>query len=169
MENRTARLKRIRILAVALVLLSLLILLVSAYIRLSGAGLGCSPWPDCYGQLLAGQASLHSGAARILHRSVASLALVLGFVLVAQCLRPYLIQPAARWATALLTLMILLTFVGLFSADPHRVWTGFHQHPGAVSDWCCCRGARRLPPAPIRHSRRPGRRQCSMPGPGCWC
>ena len=46
MENRTARLKRIRILAVALVLLSLLILLVSAYIRLSGAGLGCSPFPQ---------------------------------------------------------------------------------------------------------------------------
>ena len=125
MENRTARLKRIRILAVALVLLSLLILLVSAHIRLSGAGLGCSPWPDCYGQLLAGAANLHGDAARILHRSAASLALVLGFVLVAQCLRPQPVQPAARWATALLSLMIALTFVGLFSADPHRVWPGF--------------------------------------------
>ena len=66
MENRTARLKRIRILAVALVLLSLLILLVSAHIRLSGAGLGCSPWPDCYGQLLAGAANLHGDAARVM-------------------------------------------------------------------------------------------------------
>ena len=161
MENRTARLKRIRILAVALVLLSLLILLVSAYIRLSGAGLGCSPWPDCYGQLLAGQASLHSGAARILHRSVASLALVLGFVLVAQCLRPYLIQPAARWATALLTLMILLTFVGLFSADPHRVWTGFINILGGVGlvllSWRTALAAGADPgppprPAPLLHA-----------------
>jgi cytochrome c oxidase assembly protein subunit 15 len=162
MENRTARLKRIRILAVALVLLSLLILLVSAYIRLSGAGLGCSPWPDCYGQLLAGQASLHSGAARILHRSVASLALVLGFVLVAQCLRPYLIQPAARWATALLTLMILLTFVGLFSADPHRVWTGFINILGGVGlvllSWRTALAAGADPaqppprPAPVLHA-----------------
>lgn len=125
MENRSARLKRIRILASALTLLALLILLVSAFIRLRGAGLGCSPWPDCYGQLLTGAANLHSGAARILHRSVASLALVLGFVLVAQSLRPYPIQPAARWATALLSLMIVLTFVGLFSSDPHRVWPGF--------------------------------------------
>lgn len=124
-EARSARLKRIRILAWVLTLLALLILLVSAFIRLRGAGLGCSPWPDCYGQLLSGAANLHSGAARILHRSVASLALVLGFVLVAQCLRPYPIQPAARWATALLSLMILLTFVGLFSSDPHRVWPGF--------------------------------------------
>ena len=124
-ETRTARLKRIRILAWVLTALSLLILLVSAYIRLSGAGLGCSPWPDCYGQLLAGPANLHSGAARILHRSAASLALVLGFVLVAQCLRPQPIQPTARYATALLSLMIVLTFVGLFSSDPHRVWAAF--------------------------------------------
>lgn len=124
-EARSARQKRIRILAMVLTALSLLILLVSAHIRLRGAGLGCSPWPDCYGELLSGAANLHSGAARILHRSVASLALVLGFVLVAQCLRPYPIQPAARYATALLSLMIVLTFVGLFSSDPHRVWPGF--------------------------------------------
>jgi cytochrome c oxidase assembly protein subunit 15 len=131
-EARSARLKRIRIVAMVLTALSLLILLVSANIRLSGAGLGCSPWPDCYGQLLAGVANLHSGTARILHRSVASLALVLGFVLVAQSLRPYPIQPAARYATALLALMILLTFVGLFSSDPHRVWAGFINMLGGI-------------------------------------
>lgn len=131
-EARSARLKRIRILAMVLTALSLLILLVSANIRLSGAGLGCSPWPDCYGQLLAGAANLHSGVARILHRSVASLALVLGFVLAAQSLRPYPIQPAARYATALLALMILLTFVGLFSSDPHRVWAGFINMLGGI-------------------------------------
>jgi cytochrome c oxidase assembly protein subunit 15 len=124
-DNVTARLTRIRILAWVLAALSLLILLVSAYIRLGGAGLGCSPWPDCYGQLLSGTANLQSGAARILHRSVASLTLLLGFVLVAQCLRPQPVQPAARYATVLLSLMIVLTFVGLFSSDPHRVWPGF--------------------------------------------
>lgn len=125
MENRLARLKRIRLLALALTALSFLILLVSAHIRLSGAGLGCTPWPDCYGQLLAGGPHPHVGAVRILHRAVASLALLLGFVLVAQCLRPYRIDPPARHATALVALMILLTFVGIWSADPHRVWAGF--------------------------------------------
>lgn len=125
MENRIARLKRIRLLALTLTALSLLILLVSAYIRLSGAGLGCTPWPDCYGQLLAGGPHPHVGAVRILHRAVASLALLLGFVLVAQCLRPHRIDPPARHATALVALMILLTFVGIWSADPHRVWAGF--------------------------------------------
>jgi len=125
MENRTARLERIKILAWVLTALALVILVVSSYIRLRGAGLGCSPWPDCYGELLSGTANLQSGAARILHRSVASLTLLLGFFLVAQCLRPQPVQPAARYATALLSLMIVLTLVGLFSSDPHRVWPGF--------------------------------------------
>jgi len=125
MEARTARLRRIRVLALALTALSLSILLISAYIRLGGAGLGCSGWPDCYGQLLAGGPHPPKGAARILHRSVASFALLLGFVLVWQCLRPQPIQPPARYATALLALMILLTFVGMWSADLHRVWASF--------------------------------------------
>jgi len=125
MESQSGRLKRIRKLAVLLTALSFLIVLISAYIRLSGAGLGCSPWPDCYGQLLADGSQLHIGAARILHRVVASSALLLGFVLVWQCQRPQPIQPPARYATVLLALMILLTFVGLWSSDPHRVWTGF--------------------------------------------
>ncbi len=161
MENRTARLKRVRILALALAALSLVILLVSAHIRLSGAGLGCSPWPDCYGQLLAGAEDLHGGAARILHRSAASLALVLGFVLVAQCLRPQPVQPAARWATALLSLMITLTFVGLFSSDPHRVWPGFINILGGAGlvllSWrtALAAGADPAPPprpAPLLHA-----------------
>jgi len=125
METRTARLKRIESLALALTALSLLILLVSAYIRLSGAGLGCSPWPHCYGQLLVGGQYPHGDAARILHRVVASSALLLGVYLAWLCRRPQPILPPARYATALLVLMILLTVVGIFSADPHRVWAGF--------------------------------------------
>lgn len=132
METRTARLQRIRILALALTALSLLILLVSAYIRLSGAGLDCSPWPHCYGQLLADGSRLHVGAVRILHRVVASSALLLGFVLVWQCQHPQPIQPPARYAAALLVLMILLTFVGLWSSDPHRVWTSFFNMLGGA-------------------------------------
>ena len=125
MEARAARLRKIRNLALLLTALSFLILLVSAYIRLNGAGLGCSPWPQCYGQLLVDGPFRHSDAARILHRVVASSALLLGFVLVWQCQRPQPIEPPARYATALLALMILLTFVGIWSADPHRAWAAF--------------------------------------------
>lgn len=122
MDEIGRRLRRIRYLALALTALSLLIVMVSAYIRLKGAGIGCTPWPDCYGQILTGGPHPHSGGVRILHRAVASLALVLGFVLVWQCQRPSAIDAPKRPATALLALMILLTVVGIFSADPHRAW-----------------------------------------------
>lgn len=125
METHSARLKKIRSLALLLMALSFLIVLISAYIRLSGAGLGCDGWPDCYGQLLVGGPHPHVGAVRILHRITASLSIVLAFFIVWQCIRPEPIQPTARYATMLLALMILLTFVGVWSADPHRAWAGF--------------------------------------------
>ncbi|MDP2823068.1 MAG: COX15/CtaA family protein [Sulfuritalea sp.] len=117
--------KRIRNLALLLTALSFLIVFISAYIRLSGAGLGCVGWPDCYGQLLAGGPHPHTGAVRIVHRITASLSLLLGFYLAWQCVRPTPIQPVARYAALLLALMILLTLVGLWSSDAHRVWTSF--------------------------------------------
>lgn len=157
MESRIARLKRIRLLALGLTALSLLVLLVSAYIRLNGAGLGCAAWPDCYGQVLAGGVHPRNDAARILHRSVASLALLLGFVLAWQCLRPYPVRPPARYATALLALMIVLTFVGIWSADPHRVWAGFINILGGAGlvllSWRTVLAA--APEAPPAAARRP--------------
>lgn len=132
MESHSERLTRIRKPALLLTVLSLLVVLVSAWIRLSGAGLGCAGWPDCYGQLLAGTATTHTGAVRILHRSAASLSLLLGFYLAWQCLRPHPVQPLARHATLLLVLMIVLALVGVWSADPHRVWTSFLNMLGGV-------------------------------------
>ena len=125
METHGVRLTRIRNLALLLTALSFLIVLISAYIRLSGAGLGCDGWPDCYGQLLVGGPHPHVGAVRILHRVTASLSLLLAFYTAWHCIRPNPMQPAARYATALVALMILLTFVGIWSADPHRAWAGF--------------------------------------------
>ena len=140
METHAARLKRIRSLALLLTALSFLIVLISAYIRLSGAGLGCDGWPDCYGQLLVGGPHPHVGAVRILHRVTASSAILLAFYVLAQCLRPSPIQPVARYATLLLGLMILLTFVGVWSADAHRAWAGFINILGGAGlvllSWC---------------------------------
>ena len=125
MELLGGRLRKIRILALLLTALSFAIIFASVYIRLSMAGLGCADWPDCYGQILAGGPHPHSGGVRILHRVTAALSLLLGFVTLSVCLRPTPIQPAARIATQLLALMILLTFIGLWSAAPHRVWPTF--------------------------------------------
>ncbi|MCX7149698.1 MAG: COX15/CtaA family protein [Rhodocyclales bacterium] len=156
METHSARLQRIRSLALLLTALSFLIVLISAYIRLSGAGLGCAGWPDCYGQLLVGGPHPHVGAVRILHRVTASLSLLLAFYTAWHCIRPDPIQPVARYATSLLALMILLTFVGLWSADPHRAWAGFINILGGAGlvllSW-------RSPPTPIR---RPNRRGASL-------
>lgn len=132
MESHSDRLKRIRKLAWLLAALSFLVVLISAYIRLSGAGLGCAGWPDCYGQLLGGNSNTHTGVVRILHRSVASFALLLGFYLAWQCQRPSPIQPLAGYAAALVALMILLTFVGLWSSDPHRAWASFLNMLGGL-------------------------------------
>lgn len=146
-----ARLTRIRQLSLVLFGLSILVVLVSAYIRLKGAGLGCASWPDCYGQILSGKATPQGPGARVLHRTVASLALFLGFGLVWQCMRPTPIPGPSRPATALLVLMIVLTFVGLFSADPHRVWAGFINMLGGAGlvllSWRCAIAAQ--PSAPI--------------------
>ena len=44
---------------------------VSAYLRLSAAGLGCEPWPDCFAQAASPEAQ-HHPIARLMHRILAS-------------------------------------------------------------------------------------------------
>lgn len=112
-------------LALILLALSLLVVGVSAYLRLAGAGLGCADWPACYGRLLVEGPEAHGGFARGLHRLVASTALVLGFVLVWRCLRPRLLGEAAFPAVLLVALMLFLAAVGIWSNDPHRIAVNF--------------------------------------------
>ena len=60
-------------LAFAGALLMLCLIGVSAYLRLSAAGLGCEPWPDCYVQAAGGAtAQQHHPVARLSHRVLAS-------------------------------------------------------------------------------------------------
>ena len=84
---------------------------LSAYIRLSKAGLGCEPWPQCYGQQLRAQlqgepplqADAATADARLAHRVIASSALLLVLVMVmaAVASRPVL-WPQGRLALGLL-------------------------------------------------------------------
>jgi len=114
------RLRRIKWLALALCVLSLLVVFISAYVRLATAGYGCADWPACYGQSLADKLNVHLGFARVLHRIGASSSLLLAFVLAWQALQPQPLQPVSRRATTLLVLMLFLAAVGLWSSDPHR-------------------------------------------------
>lgn len=124
-KEAALRRRRVRRLALILFGLSLAVVCISAYVRLTAAGLGCSDWPACYGQILADKANVHTGMARVLHRLGASTALLLAFVLAWQSLQPQPLQPAGRRATALLVLMLFLAAVGIWSSDPHRAAVTF--------------------------------------------
>lgn len=116
---------RIRALALFACALSVLVVTVSAYLRLSGAGLGCADWPACYGGILAGVPHVPWQGARLAHRIVATLALLSGILLAWRCWRPQPVQPAARYATLLLVLMLFLSVVGIWSSDPRQAVVNF--------------------------------------------
>lgn len=116
----------VRRLALACALLVLAITCLSAYIRLSKAGLSCADWPACYGQSLrelqAGAPALSgegpaTAAARLAHRIVASTALLLVLAMLAACLgaRPVPWREAGM-AAALVVLALLLALLGRWSS-----------------------------------------------------
>jgi cytochrome c oxidase assembly protein subunit 15 len=126
MATDRIRLQKIRWAARALTVLSVMVVLVSAYIRLDGAGLGCADWPACYAQLLASEPQAPQyGFVRLLHRATATVALLLACFLVWHCLRPQPIQPAARHAVLLLLLMLVLSALGIWSSDPRLPLVSF--------------------------------------------
>lgn len=55
---------------------------ISATIRLSAAGLGCEPWPQCYGQAAAASHSFSTELLRVLHRVSAVVLLPLLLMLI---------------------------------------------------------------------------------------
>jgi heme A synthase len=133
MASAGLRLRTIRATALLLTVLSLMVVLLSAYLRLDGAGLGCADWPACYGRLLASEpGELHFGVVRLLHRAVASISLLLACALVWQCWRRPSIEPAAGPATLLLLLMLVLSALGIWSSDPRLTLVGFLNIMGGL-------------------------------------
>ena len=127
------RLRQVRGLALLIGALSLVVVAVSAYLRLEAAGVGCSDWPACYGQILGGTPpALHYGLARLIHRIAASAALVLACVMVWRCLRPAPLGAVVRPAVLLLVLMLVLSVLGFFSADPRRSLVAFLNIVGGL-------------------------------------
>lgn len=123
LSSSQLRRRTLRRIAWLCALLVLLIAALSAYLRLSKAGLGCTPWPQCYGQELRAQQqglapseAVAQGVAlaRLAHRVVASLALVLVIVLAMSALSA---RPRRRDEVALslglLALALFLAGLGL--------------------------------------------------------
>lgn len=106
--------------------LVLAITTLSAFLRLSHAGLDCTPWPACYAH--ASGPAIEGGlvgAARVAHRLVASLTLLLVIGLVVATLRRPDLRAAARIARGLLALTVFLAVLGRFSAgtpSPAVAW-----------------------------------------------
>lgn len=123
LERRYALLRRMATLCFMLVLS---ITSISAFIRLSNAGLGCTDWPQCYGSKLrqaqqgmatkAGDSPAVS-TVRVLHRvaAVASLILIMAMLLVCFAEQPILWREG-RIALALLALALFLALLGRWSS-----------------------------------------------------
>ena len=122
-QERIVFLRRAAILCGVLVLV---ITSLSAFIRLSAAGLGCDDWPRCYGQALReAQRSLPASAvesragatARLVHRVVAVAVLLLVLAMVSTCLATTPRLPAQGVAAlALLALALFLAVLGIWTA-----------------------------------------------------
>jgi cytochrome c oxidase assembly protein subunit 15 len=126
MSGSDSRITTLRRLAWACAALVLAITSLSAFIRLSNAGLGCQPWPQCYSQSLqatgqrpaAASADGPVAAARIAHRVVAVAALLLVIALVMATLsKGPILWREGRMALALLALALFLAILGRWTSD----------------------------------------------------
>ncbi|MBE9515613.1 MAG: COX15/CtaA family protein [Proteobacteria bacterium] len=113
------------------ILLTLLTVILSAYIRLSTNGLGCEPWPDCYGHVGSMQqydaaSSFRNarpeqphGFARMLHRLVAStLGLFVVMILISAWRRRRKGGPGVRLPAAILGVTLFLSILGYTTPSP---------------------------------------------------
>lgn len=133
MTPEQARLRHLRLVGWGLALLSLAVVGISAWLRLAGAGLGCPDWPACYAGLLAGDKYVPPAGGRMLHRIVATSALLLAIYACWRSLKPTPLPQVARQAFRLLGLMLLLAVVGIWSSDPGRVWANFINLLGGLA------------------------------------
>ncbi|MEQ1805807.1 MAG: COX15/CtaA family protein [Burkholderiaceae bacterium] len=126
MDPTDRRLLLLRRLAGVCAALVLAVTSLSAFMRLSHAGLGCTDWPQCYGQRLrqlqqgvpaSADEQSATTVARVLHRvfATAALFLVVSMVLVCLGTRPVLRSEAAM-ALALLGLALFLAVLGRWSS-----------------------------------------------------
>lgn len=93
--------------------LVMVILSLSAAIRLTNAGLGCADWPACYGQhaLAVTTSVLPQSAAAMLHRLAATTLAIVILVILVLSLRAG--RRRGRLALGLLALTVFLAFLGI--------------------------------------------------------
>ena len=122
MHTVNPRLNLLRRLGWLTLLLLLAVTCLSAFLRQHAAGLGCHPWPACFGQgeraapgavVVGGQALT---VARAAHRITATLALLLVIAMaVISLAKPPRLRREGALSLALLTLALLLALLGVFT------------------------------------------------------
>ncbi len=134
MDSTQHRRSGLRTLAFCCAALVLAITSLSAFIRLSHVGLGCEPWPSCYGSALraaqegasapvSGSTAVH--VARLAHRVIATAALAGVVAMVALCL----VGRPRMWRDGLLALLLLALALGLSVLG---VWTSGSRLPAVA-------------------------------------
>lgn len=144
------------------VVLVLLITLLSAYMRLDKAGIGCQPWPQCYGPVTVEAAAATSVdaapapaivAARLAHRvvAVAVLLLVLAMAATGFGTRPRWRRETAE-VLALLATTLFLAVLGVWTAKSRLPAVALGNLLGGFLMLALCLrlATRRPPPAPTR-------------------
>lgn len=125
MDNVSRRSALLRRIARLCALLMLIVVSLSAYMRLSNAGLGCADWPQCYGAGLRAastgndvpsSASVAMIVVRSTHRVAATTILLLAVMLVVISVVPRpVLWREARMAFTLLMLVLFLAVLGRWS------------------------------------------------------
>jgi len=120
--DRATVLRLLRLLATTGTGLVLVVIVSSAYLRLTQAGLSCADWPACYGSIAhAAIVTTAQRGARLAHRFAAS---AVGIVLIALCAvalaqRPRLRTQALLAGSALAVAMVLAA-IGAVSSESAR-------------------------------------------------
>ena len=109
-------------------MLTIVTVVLSAYIRLAEVGIGCEDWPACYAQLnpeaekkgitvltQEGQQMAHYGA-RVAHRYIASVLGLFILVIYIMALRQGSARSSSLWvSTALFAIMVFLSLLGYYT------------------------------------------------------
>jgi cytochrome c oxidase assembly protein subunit 15 len=121
-----------RLTAITGLILVMVLISLSSYLRLDHSGIGCTPWPDCYGNI--GQQAQESGVerayerlltearqpmswARPMHRLIAG---VLGLLVVGLMLLALQRKQERTLSCALLGLTVFLAWLGIYSEGLHN-------------------------------------------------
>ncbi|MDH5632341.1 MAG: COX15/CtaA family protein [Gammaproteobacteria bacterium] len=130
-QNAQSRNNLFTLLIFVSILLTLMTIVLSAYIRLSTNGLGCEPWPQCYGYVGAldqytakssftnAQPQQPHGFARMLHRVVASALGLFIIMIVAMAMRMRKRGgPGIGLPFAILGITVFLSVLGYTTPSP---------------------------------------------------